>query len=65
MANSGILFLSIVFILIIIVGISMILYSHVNYKKGTITKSKSTQLYAIGGALIGVSFVFLIVYSQL
>jgi hypothetical protein len=66
MANSGsgILFLSIVFILTIIVGISIILYSHINYKKGAISKSNSTKLYAIGGSMIGISFVFLIAYSQ-
>ncbi len=64
MANSGILFLIIIFILTIIVGISIILYAHINYKKGTITESTKKTLYIVGGSLIGISLIFLIAYSQ-
>lgn len=65
MANSGILYVSILLIFALISGISLILYSHINDKKRTITQTKSTQFDAIGGILIGVSIVCFIIYLQM
>jgi len=65
MANLGILYVSILLIFALISGISLILYSHINNKKRTITQTKSTQFDAIGGLLIGVSIVCFIIYLQM
>ena len=57
------LFVVSLFILLIIIGISMILYGHLNYKKGKINKNTKKKYDFIGGILIMIVLLIIVAYA--
>jgi hypothetical protein len=57
------LFVVSLFIILLIIGISMILFGHINYKKGKITKSTKKKYDFIGGILIMIVLLMIIAYT--